>query len=335
MSESIYRQPINNKGKIPANNMSNVLPNPQQYMSQLISNMIKPTYTIPGYSSKLFSVFQKPSEGTYNVPIKDAINAQANDKGYYDKAVTDMSNYLSNSGTWYEKSPGMWHNKDNGTTFDFNKWKTNANSSASVNMVSTFSPMYINPFTGSGPLTDTDDTIRYNQVQLNPLAVKHSISGVQQDTSRPGPWANVGSADNSLHSTKYLTDTQNLGLVGGHEINHNLMQGVFQGLAPKGYSYNGKKYALMPSEQFPAAAKFHRQYHGNTRKTVTPENFWESINNAKQNIGDYDSESRRFLENVDYLKNNANTNHHANQMLDATINNISLFRGGNATPYRK
>lgn len=335
MAESIYRQPISDKGKIPANNMAKVLPNPQQYMAPLMASSIKHTYNIPGYSSSLFSLFQKPSKGTYNVPIKDVINAQANDKGYYDKAVTDMSNYLSNSGKWYEKLPGVWHSKDNGTTFDFNKWKTNANSNASVNMVSTLSPMYITPYTGSGPLTDTDDTIRYDQVQLNPLAVKHSISGVQNATSRPGPWANTGSADNALHSTKYLTDIQNLGLVGGHEINHKLMEGVFQGMVPKGYSYSGRKYALMPSEHFPAAAKFHRQYYANTGKTITPENFWESIDTAKQNIGDYDSESRRFLENTEYQRRNKNTNQHANQMLDATINNIPLFRGGNATPYGK
>ena len=323
MSESIYRQPISNKGKIPANNMANVLPNPQQYASPLIRNIIKPSYNIPGYSSKLFSVFHKPSEGTYNVPIKDVINAQANDPGYYDKAVNDMHNYLSSNGDWTEESPGMWHNKVHNARFNFNQWKSNANSNASVNMVSSFSPMYIPQYAGKCPISDVDPSIRYDQVQLNPMAVNSVINQV----SKPGPYANTGNADNSLFSTSYQSGSQNLGLVGGHEINHDLMNGVFEGLAPKGYSYNGMLYALKPSEHFPAAVKFHRQYYANTGKTLTPETFWDGINEAKDNIVDYDSESRRFLENTDYQNQNKDINTNAKQMLDSTMNNISLFRG--------
>jgi hypothetical protein len=296
-------------------------------MTPLIGNGIKNKYRVPGYTGKPFSLFQGPSEGTYNVPIKSVMNAQANDNEYYQKSVTGMRDYLSNNGKWQERAPGVWHHIDNGTTFDFNKWKTNANSNASVNMVSSLGPMYVSSYNGSDVLTHPDDTIRYNQVQLNPFTVKENISAIPHDTSRPGPWANVGSADNSLYSTKYLTDSQNLALVGGHEINHNLMHGVYQGLVPEGYSYNGRQYALMPSELYPAAAKFHRQYFANTGKTITPDNFSEGINYARQNIGYFDSESRRFMEYIDYLEKNKNNDPRAKTMLNSTIDNMPLFRG--------
>ena len=308
---------------IPANNMSNILPNPHQYATPLIRKFMSNSYSIPGYSQNMFSTLQKPVDGTYDISIKDTINAQANDPGYYDKAVNDMHNYLSSNGDWVEESPGMWHNKAHNTRFNFNQWKSNANSNASVNMVSSFNPMYIQPYDGKGPISDVDPSIRYDQVQLNPMAVNSVINQV----SKPGPYKNTGNADNSLFSTSYQSDIQNLGLVGGHEINHDLMKGVFEGMVPKGYSYNGMLYALKPSEHFPAAAKFHRQYYANTGKTMTPETFWDGINEAKANIGDYDSESRRFLENTDYQNQNKDIDPHARQMMDSTINNISIFRG--------
>jgi hypothetical protein len=44
--------------------------------------------------------------------------------------------------------------------------------------------------------------------------------------------------------------------------------------------------------------------------------FWEDLNNAKKNIQDYDPESRRFIQSIDILQNEAPNDPEAAYMLE-------------------
>ena len=65
-------------------------------------------------------------------------------------------------------------------------------------------------------------------------------------------------------------------------------------------------YAWNPSELVNAASLFQQQHYRNTgRRINNKQQFWDDINKAKQNIGDYDPESRRFLQSLDILQNSS------------------------------
>lgn len=98
-------------------------------------------------------------------------------------------------------------------------------------------------------------------------------------------------------------------LTAGHEFNHLFTKHLIDRGLINPYRKNqpiGKSYATKPVELGNAASLFQQQHFRNTGRRIVDKNkFWDDINNAKKNIKDYDPESRRFLQSLDILQNEA------------------------------
>ena len=307
-------------GESPKNLVNNTIPKysvNNSAASEVISNnSLKPKNKYgpyrKGYSIKseypvrnVAPLYNNIPEGESTLIPKAWMNARAGDPEYSDQSLSEMMSYVNNpSNGWTEDNTGKYRNIMTDQVFDPDIFKSSVNTPMYVYKKPNVTPNYF-PMSRYAAIPDIGSDILglvdKNDPELSPVYNQDVKSTIDPSTS--------------TSFAAYTNATNNYGypniLNSNHEINHAMtFPYTSAGLVHYVYDPNNLEgssiYAKRPEELVNHASLFQQQHYRNTGRRITDKaKFLDDINNAKQNIKDYDPESRRFLQSIDILQNQA------------------------------
>lgn len=244
-------------------------------------------------------------EGESTVSPADWMRSRAGDPDYFKSAMGQMMRYVDNpENGWVKQNNGTYVNSSTGQMFNPNLLSASVETPLTVYKRPNVAPLYFMakryaaiPSSGS----DIPGLVNTNYPMISRAYQQGPDSVIDPATS-----STFRAYDNATKNYSY----PNISLT-NHEINHAMtMPYTLGGLMyavrdPKTGTFDSL-YHKNVSELVNAASMFQQQHYRNTGSRITSKDgFWSEIDEAKRNIQDYDPESRRFLQSIDILQNQA------------------------------
>lgn len=254
----------------------------------------------------------------------DFANQRAGDPNYTETQLRQVMGYINNPANgWIRHSRGVYKNHTTGGVYDSNKARSSAFEPVRYFNGTNVVPSY-NPRTREARIPSQ----RSNKLPEDPMDLKIADQKYidvynQKASDTIHPMSSSYSEMAVKPMTRYQVINYSPAASASHEFNHGYTaNNVITGLIRPFSSIPGSKeyyatddpmdylmdesYAKSVAELINSASLFQQQHFRNMGRRIVDKNkFWDDINNAKKNIQDYDPESRRFLQSLDILQNEA------------------------------
>lgn len=284
----------------------------------------------------------------------DFANQRAGDPNYTETQLKQVMDYINNPvNGWVRQSDGTYKNPTTGGVYDPNKARSSAYDHVRYFKGKNADPSYT-PYSREAriPSQKSDKFYRKMMDMKASDAFQTDQNMINQKSSDPiDPWSSSHSALAYAPMTRdQIVRFSPSAESASHEFNHgytinNITAGLIkpysmvpytESFAQPPYSMlhlHSPNYAKSLVELINAASLFQQQHKRNTGSRIVNKNkLWEDFNNAKNNIQDYDPESRRFMQSIDILQNEAPNDPEAAYILEQIQESMPLITNNGKTP---